>query len=374
MIGIFILAALSGAGLYAYLQLPKFGALPEGKRLERIRLSPNFRDGEFKNLDPIPPRRGNVVQGWTRMMLTKKDRPRPDFPVPSVKTDMKALDREAPLAIWLGHASYFFQSGGKRFLIDPVFNTHASPFPFVNRAFDGTMAYTSEDMPEIDYLLITHDHWDHLDYPTVMALEDKVGAIVVPLGVGAHLERWEINEGKIHELDWGDSVRIDEETVLYALPALHYSSRLLARNQTLWAAYALISPERKLYMGGDSGYGSHLKAAGEAFDGFDVAFLDSGQYNEGWRWIHKMPEDVFLAAADLKAKAIFPVHMGKFSQAYHSWDDPFLRLVKASVKAGEEQPYALIMPIPGEIVPLDEPRTYISGWWNRKLLSPVQNP
>jgi L-ascorbate metabolism protein UlaG (beta-lactamase superfamily) len=361
VIGLLLLIVLSGVGIYAYLQLPKFGAMPEGARLERILLSPKYRDGEFKNLDPIPPLRGNVIQGWTRMMLTRKDRPRPEFPVPSVKTDLKALDRDAALVIWLGHASYYFQSGGKRFLVDPVFSAHASPLPFVNRAFDGTMIYTPDDMPDIDYLLITHDHWDHLDYPTIMGLKDKVGAIIVPLGVGAHFERWGFTEEKIHELDWGDSVQLDDATTLYALPALHYSSRSFARNQTLWVAYAVISPERKLYFSGDSGYGSHLKAAGEAFGGFDVAFLDFGQYNEAWRWVHMLPKEIALAANDLKAKAIFPKHMGKFSQAYHSWDDPFIGTVKAS----EGQPYALIMPIPGEVVSLENPQQYISGWWNR---------
>jgi L-ascorbate metabolism protein UlaG (beta-lactamase superfamily) len=361
LIGLFLLAALSGAGIYAYLQLPKFGAMPEGERQKRILASPNYRDGEFKNLDPIPPRRGNVIQGWTRMMLTKKDRPRPEFPIPSVKTDLKALDKDADLAIWLGHASYYFQSGGKRFLIDPVFNTHASPFPFINRAFDGTMIYTPADMPDIDYLLITHDHWDHLDYQTVMGLKDKVGAIVVPLGVGAHFERWGFENEKIHELDWWDSVWIDDEMVLYAIPALHYSGRKLKRNQTLWAGYALKNPDLKLFFSGDSGYGSHLKAAAEAFGGFDVAFLDFGQYNEAWRWVHMLPQEITLAASDLDAKAILPKHMGKFSQAYHSWDDPFIHTVKAS----EGQPYALIMPIPGEIVSLSEPQQYISGWWRR---------
>ena len=135
---------------------------------------------------------------------------------------------------------------------------------------------------------------------------------------------------------------------------------MLTRNKTVWAAYALIRPDFKLYLGGDSGYGSHFKAAGEAFDGFDFAVLDSGQYNEGWRWIHMMPEDTVLAANDLSAKAVMQVHTCKFSIAYHSWDDPFIRMEKAA----EGEDFALVMPIPGEIVPLTEPRRYVSGWWN----------
>jgi L-ascorbate metabolism protein UlaG (beta-lactamase superfamily) len=294
-------------------------------------------------------------------MFAEKEQRRPDIPIPSIKTDLKTLDRNTDLVIWFGHSSCFVQSGGKRFLVDPVFSNHASPVPFVNRAFDGTKIYTPDEMPDIDYLLITHEHWDHLDYPSVMGIRGKVGAIVVPLGVGAHFERWGFAEDKIHKLDWGDYVPVDDKTTLYALPALHYSSRSFGRNQTLWAAYAIIGPEQKLYFSGDSGYGSHLKAAGERFDGFDVAFLDFGQYNEAWRWVHMMPEEIALAASDLKTKAVFPKHMGKFTQAPHSWDDPFIGTVKAS----EGQPYALIMPIPGEIILLNEPKQYISGWWNR---------
>lgn len=360
-IGLVLIVALLGVGVFAYLQHPMFGGVPDGARLERIALSPNYRDGEFRTLDPIPPRRGNVIQGWTKMMFTEKDRPVPEFAVPSVKTDLHGLDRGSDLIIWLGHASYYIQSGGKRFLVDPVFNTHASPLPFVNRAFDGTGIYTPQDMPEIDYLLITHDHWDHLDYPTIMGLKDKVSAVIVPLGVGAHFERWNFPDKIMHEMDWGEALQLDDDTTIHALPTLHYSGRMLNRNKTLWAAYALISPNRKLYLGGDSGYGSHFKTAGETFGGFDFAVLDSGQYNEGWRWIHMMPEDTVMAANDLNAKAILPVHTGKFSMAYHSWDDPFIRMEKAA----DGQHFALVMPIPGEKISLDTPQQYVSGWWKR---------
>lgn len=361
IVGIFLLVVALSAAVFGYLQLPMFGSVPEGARLERIMQSPNYRDGEFRNLDPIPPQRGNVVQGWTRMLFAKKDRPKPDFAMPTVKTNLHGLSRDDDMVIWLGHASYFIQSGGKRYLVDPVFNSHASPLPFINRAFDGTCVYTPEDMPKIDYLLITHDHWDHLDYQTVRGLKDKIAAVIVPLGVGAHFERWGFPAERVRELDWGEAVALDATTTIHALPTLHYSARKLTRNKTLWAAYALIRPEFKLYLSGDSGYGSHFKAAGEAFGGFDFAVLDSGQYNENWRWVHMMPEDTVMAANDLNAKVILPVHMGKFSMAYHSWDDPFIRMEKAA----EGQKFTLIMPIPGEIVSLDSPRQYVSGWWKR---------
>jgi len=358
IIGVLLVGALSSC---VYQRLPKFGALPKGERKERILASPNYRDNEFKNLDSIPEFTGSIIVGWTRMALKKKDNPRPKNPVPSVKTDLKDLDVDVDLVVWLGHSSYYFHKNGKRFLFDPVLSKRASPFPLVNRAFKGTNIYTVDDIPFIDYLLISHDHWDHLDYPTVKGLKDKIGFVVVPLGVGAHFERWGFAKEKIHELDWWDSVQINENVVLHALPALHYSGRSTKRNQTLWTSYGIISSALKLYFSGDSGYGTHLKMAGDTFGGFDIAFLDFGQYNEAWRWIHKLPEEIVLAANDLNATTIFPKHMGKFSQAYHSWDDPFIRTVEAS----EGQPYILIMPIPGEVISLDNPKQYISGWWKR---------
>ena len=373
-----IMLAVGGFG---YLQLPKFGALPAGERLARVMLSPNYRDGEFRNLDPVPPPSGNVLQGWARMMLTEKVRPRPEFPVPSVKTDLRALAPGLDLIVWMGHASYYMQSGGKRYLVDPVFSDHASPLPLVNKAFEGTALYGPGDMPPIDYLLLTHDHWDHVDYPTVMALKDKVGAVFVPLGVGAHLQRWGFGPDKVRELDWWDSVALDDNTVLHALPALHYSARLLTRNKTLWAAFALVSPGRKIYLSGDSGYGSHFKLAQAALGDFDFAVLDSGQYNEAWRWVHMMPEDTVRAAQDLKARAVMPVHTGRFSMAYHPWDEPFERMLAAAKDAGVDvgvhevpprqaggpPPFALVMPLPGDVVPLNTTQSRVSRWWQQGL-------
>ena len=361
LLGLIVVIAVAVGGGYAYLHSPKFGALPEGERLERILRSPNYRDGEFRTLDPIPARQGSALTGWIKILLTKKERPAPTVPVPYIKTDFFALDKNADLVVWLGHASYYMQLEGKRYLIDPVFSDHAAPVSFVNRAFQGSAIYSAEDFPDIDFLLITHDHWDHLDYPAIMELRDKVGTIIMPLGVGAHFERWGFPASMIHELDWQDELPLTDSITLHALPALHYSGRTTTRNKTLWTAYALVGSERKIYLGGDSGYGSHFKAAGETFGSFDLAILDSGQYNENWRWVHMMPEDTAQAAEDLNAKAIIPIHTGKFAMAYHTWDDPFYRMVKAS----EGKPYELIMPVPGEVVYIDNLQQNISRWWEQ---------
>ncbi|WP_291447872.1 MBL fold metallo-hydrolase [Desulfovibrio sp.] len=360
--GLLVIAAMIGAAGYGYMHTAKFGAFPEGARLARIEASPNYSDGEFRNPEPIPTSTSNkagVVTRLLRSLTAEKDRPRPDRPIPSVKTSLACLDRYEDLVIWLGHSSFYMQLAGHAILIDPVFSDNAAPVPFANEAFPGTNVYRPEDMPGIDVLLITHDHWDHLDYPTVMKLKGKIAKIVCPLGVGAHFERWGFDPSTIIELDWNESLNLKNDLRIHALPARHYSGRTLTRNKSLWAAYALTSANRKIYISGDSGYGSHFREAGEAFRGFDLAVLDSGQYNEAWRYVHMMPEDAAQAASDLNAKALLPAHAGKFSIARHSWDEPFIRLVEATKKS----PFPLLTPRIGEPVELDAPTHDFREWW-----------
>lgn len=360
-------ATLSAAG-YAYMHTAKFGAFPEAARLARVEASPNYSDGEFRNPEPIPTSTSNksgVVMRLLRGITAEKDRPRPEAPIPSVKTSIACLDRYEDLVIWLGHSSFYIQLAGHAILIDPVFSNNAAPVPFANEAFPGANVYTPDDMPGIDVLLITHDHWDHLDYPTVMKLKGKVAKIVCPLGVGAHFERWGFDPSAIIELDWNESLNLKNDLRIHALPARHYSGRTLTRNKSLWAAYALTSANRKIYVSGDSGYGSHFKEAGEAFCGFDLAVLDSGQYNEAWRYVHMMPEDAAQAAADLNARALLPAHAGKFSIARHSWDDPFIRLVEAT----KNSPFPLLTPKIGEPFRFDAGKQFFEHWW--KEISPA---
>lgn len=265
----------------AYIQHPKFGKLPDGERLGTIQKSPNYVDGEFRNQVPTPTLTENsgFVEVLVSNLFTKSVRPRPGAPIPSIKTDLKALDPVKDTVVWMGHSSYFVQLGGKRLLIDPVFSVSAAPVSFANKAFEGTSIYTAEDMPAIDYLLITHDHWDHLDYPSVKALEPKVRHVVGGLGVGNYFEQWGYSKEKIHEADWDTAVKLDAGFTIHVLPARHYSGRLLTRNRTLWAAFALEASDRRIFFSGDSGYGPHFREIGQRFKSFDLAVLDTGQYD-----------------------------------------------------------------------------------------------
>ena len=252
------------------------------------------------------------------------------------------------MLVWFGHSSYLIQTGGKRILVDPVF-CMASPVSFVNKPFKGTDIYKPEDMPDIDYLIISHDHWDHLDYNTVKKLRDRIGTVICPLGVGEHFEYWGFNKKQIVELDWNEDSSLETGFKVYCLPARHFSGRGLSSNQSLWASFLLQAPSQNIYIGGDGGYDTHYAEIGERFPNIDLAILENGQYNEEWKLIHMMPEQMSQAAKDLNAKKILTVHHSKYALARHPWDEP---LQNAENMRNHDSLNVLIPEI-GEIVKLE---------------------
>lgn len=261
--------------------------------------------------------------------------------------------------VWLGHSSWFIQVGSKRILIDSVFSDYAAPFSFLNKAFNGTSIFKAVDMPAIDCLLISHDHWDHLDYSTVMALKSKVKRVICPLGIGAYFEYWGYQKEKISEGDWHDRIALGKDCTVHVLPARHYSGRLFKENRTLWAGFSIQTPDLRIFFSGDSGYGPHFSEIGETFHGFDLALLDCGQYDPRWAYIHMTPEEAARAAKDLGARALIPVHAGRLAIANHRWDEPFKRLAKAS----QHTSYRLLTPRIGEPVALDNGPSRFSNLW-----------
>ena len=348
-------------GACAYLQHPKFGAYPEGERLEQVRRSPNFADGEFRYpvATPILAEGTSTFSIISGDLFKKIENLRPTQPVPAIKTDLKALDAAQDTVVWLGHSSYFVILAGKRILIDPVFSPYASPVSFSTQAFDGTNLYGVDDMPEIDVLLITHDHWDHLDHATVTALEGKIKRVIVPLGVGAHLEHWGYARENIREADWYEKLQLDGSLTIHLIPARHYSGRWLTRNKTLWTGFVLESPTQRILFSGDTGYGPHFKELGQRFGGFDLAALDMGQYDPRWPYIHMTPEEAAQAAEDLQAKALLPAHVGRFNIASHAWTDPFERISSAS----EGKRYRLYTPQIGEPLAVGNAEQRFARWW-----------
>jgi L-ascorbate metabolism protein UlaG (beta-lactamase superfamily) len=304
------------------------GKLPSGKYLERLKKSPHFKSNGFENLS-LTPMKPEGVSYWKMIkeFLKKNKDAKPSQTIPSVKTNLNDPGSEHPTIIWFGHSSYLIKIEGKNILVDPVFSGNAAPLSFMVKAFAGSDAYKTEDMPAIDYLILTHDHYDHLDFKTIRKLKSRIGQVYCSLGLGSHLKYWGIPETKIHEMDWWESNSLDEHISLTAAPARHFSGRGLKRFQTLWSSFILKTRTHTIFIGGDSGYDKHFKEIGDRFGPFDIAILESGQYNSMWPLIHMMPEETVMAAADLKAKVLLPVHWGKFSLALHAWNEPIQRVL-----------------------------------------------
>lgn len=350
------LTGLAGAG-YGYTHTAKFGARLSGEAIASFASLPYWSGEAFRNIHA--PTFANATGKRTNMLtllLGTGDR-RPDFGLPANPGPFVGLVREVDQIIWFGHSTFFIQLDGKRILIDPIFSDCASPVPYTVRPFPGTNIYTVADFPGIDIVAITHDHWDHLDYQTILQLQDKAGEFVCPLGVGEHLRKWGIPAQKIHELTWHQSIDL-AEIRFTCTPGHHFSGRTFVRNRTLWGGFVFTGRKHKLYLSGDTGHASHFDEIAHKYGPFDCVMLDCGQYNPQWRQSHMMPEDTADAAVRLKTKALIPAHIGKFSISVHSWHDPFDRIVQAS----KDKDYRLLTPGIGDAVVLEKlPDT--RHWW-----------
>lgn len=355
IVGLFVIVTL------IYMKQAKFGKKPSGDRLALIEKSSDYKDGNFQNLNTTT----ELSEGYTALgsaydhLFKPAPRRRPTDTIPSIKTDLLSLSRDRDILVWFGHSSYFIQIDGKRILVDPVFSNNASPVPGTNKPFKGTNIYSVDDLPAIDYLFISHDHFDHLDYGTIIKLKPKIAQVICGLGVGSHFEYWGYEKSKILEKDWYDQVQLDRGFTAYVTPARHFSGRVFSKNNTLWASYVLKTPTMKLFIGGDSGYDTHFATIGNKYGPFDLAIVENGQYNAAWKLIHTFPKDVLQAATDLKARRLFPVHSSKFAEANHPWDEPLIEITKLN-KAFN---IPLLTPIIGEQVNLKDEEQHFKQWW-----------
>ena len=357
----FLIVFILVAGTFLFLQHPKFGKLTSGERLVKIEQSPNYKNGKFQNQSFTP----DLTEGTSyysvlkQFFFEKKIRPNPTDTIPSIKTDLLHLDKSKDILVWFGHSSYFIQIDEKRILVDPVFCGSASPLPFGVKAFEGTNNYSVADMPEIDYLFISHDHWDHLDYETVKALNPKVKQVICGLGTGEHLEYWGYDAKKIIEKDWNEKIVLADNFIINTVPTRHFSGRGITRNKALWLSFVLQTPTLKVFIGGDSGYDTHFAEIGKTFGPFDLAILENGQYDTKWRYIHLLPDEILTAAKQLQAKTVLPVHSAKFVLGNHPWDEP-LELISQN---SEKENIKVITPIIGEEVRLKDSLQTFTKWW-----------
>lgn len=339
------------------LDLPVFGKHSMHERLERIKNLPNFAEGEIKNISHTPTKPDDVSY-WKMIvkLIEGNKNSSPKKSLPHVRPDLSTSNELK--VTWFGHSSYLIQTDEKNILVDPVFSERTSPFQFLGtKRFDGTNFIQPEDFPSIDLMIITHDHYDHLDHSSILKFKAKTAHFLTSLGVGAHLEEWGIPANKITELAWGEHASPMLNFSFTATSARHFSGRGLKRNQTLWSSFVMQTKHNRIFIGGDSGYDTHFKEIGEKYGPFDLSILECGQYNTMWPFIHMLPEEVPQAAIDLKSTLLLAVHWGKFRLALHDWDEPIKRLIAKSDELGIN----LATPMLGESFTLKTVPT--KRWW-----------
>ncbi|OBH09191.1 MBL fold metallo-hydrolase [Mycobacterium sp. E1747] len=350
--GSWVVRALHGAPAALGARPAAIRAMAEG--------SPNYRDGVFVNLDPASDsmdREELRLVVWE--LIGNRGVGRPASPIPLAAPAIFEGD-SGPLAVsWFGHSTALLEIDGYRVLTDPVWSDRCSPSDIVGPRRLHPPPVQLEGLPAVDAVVISHDHYDHLDIDTVMALAHTQRApFFVPLGVGAHLRAWGIPERRIVELDWHQSAKLDE-LIVTCLPARHFSGRFLDRNATLWASWAFVGPNHRAYFGGDTGYTKSFAHIGEEHGPFDLTLLPIGAYNTAWPDVHMNPEEAVRAHLDLtEAGLLVPIHWGTFRLAPHPWAEPVERLLTAA----EQERVDVAVPAPGQRIDPTSP-VKSNPWW-----------
>lgn len=324
--------------------------------------SPQFRDCGFRNPpnpDALPSAGGWKI--WSRFLLETKTDTVPTDPIPVRALDgaqLAALDPQANHLVRLGHSSHLLKLQGRYWLIDPVFSERASPFQWLGPKRFHPPPITLEQLPPIAGLILSHDHYDHLDVATIGYLAQRVQRYFVPLGVKARLVELGVPAERVSELDWWQQAQFDG-VELTATPAQHFSGRTLNdRDSTLWASWVIQSGGQRIFYSGDSGYFKGFREIGERFGGFDLAMMENGAYDAYWPAVHMTPEQSVQAFEDLRGKVLFSVHNSTFDLAFHTWHDPLDRIADLS----EARKITLATPVIGEVLTVGRPRTNVR-WW-----------
>jgi len=264
--------------------------------------------------------------------------------------------------MWFGHSSFLFQTANQNLLFDPMFSDVAAPHPALgSQRYSNKLPIEPENLPAIDAVVISHDHYDHLDYPSIMKIDAKVKHYYVPLGVGQHLLHWGIAPERISEMDWWQATDLNG-IKLTLTPARHFSGRRLGNNNsTLWGGWMVEAPEQRVYFSGDSGYGPHFKQIGKRFGPIDIALVEAGQYNTRWQAIHMLPNESVQAAKDLNAGIMMPVHWGAFTLSLHPWAEP----AEQTTLLAQQQGQAIVIPRIGELMQLLNEPIAREAWWQQ---------
>jgi L-ascorbate metabolism protein UlaG (beta-lactamase superfamily) len=345
---------------------PEFGGKSTVSKKKHFETTDHYEEGKFinqieTNLDMKIGDMYEVMKGFIVGVPNRK----PQFDIPVQHVDSLTLEKDQSVTqlIWFGHSAFLLQMDGKNILLDPMFGDVPAPHPLLgNSRYSSTLPIEIEKLPHIDAIVISHDHYDHLDYGSIQKLKSKTNKFYVPLGVGAHFQSWGIDSNDIVELDWWERSQLGPIELVFT-PSRHFSGRgLTDRNNTLWGSWVINGISDKIYFSGDSGYGPHFKEIGDKYGPFDFAMIECGQYDPKWSQIHMMPEESAQAGKDVRAKQIMPIHWGAFSLALHPWTDPVERILKKS----QELNINVITPQIGEFITLDSHLSeFHTKWWQK---------
>ena len=332
---VLLVIVLIAAGVSAFVSFaPQFGQKPAGADLERVQQSKHYGEGGFVNL--IETNMDIKLSKMPGMMLAFLSPPKGKNPNKPLPTDWdegneSRIDSLSYIT-WFGHSAVMLEIDGKTILIDPMLGAASAPVSFMTQRFVYEEPINFEELAHIDAIIISHDHYDHLDYESILKLKDKTDHFFTALGVGSHLKSWGVSEENITELDWWQNADFKGLTFT-ATPSRHFSGRAINdRNKTQWASWVIKGSRDKIYFSGDGGYGHHFKEIGEQLGPFDFAMIECGQYNEQWAAIHMMPEESVQAGMDVKGEILMPIHWGAFDLAPHVWQDPILRFTKKAIE------------------------------------------
>ena len=342
------IAAITVAALQSTDWLRAFGAQPAGERLARMQRSPRYRDGAFDNAVPTRKSLPGSFRRTMKLQFAGDQQRVPPSALPIV-TGTRATYMSPPISglrvTWLGHSTTLLEIDGARILTDPVWGERVSPSTWLGPRRFHPPPLALDSLPPIDAVIISHDHYDHLDMPTIRALAadsaQRQLRFVVPLGIGAHLERWGVPASRITELEWSDTTRVGDATrgvTLTASQSRHFSGRRLRDalgrgNPTLWATWVIVGAQHRAFFSGDTGFFEDFAKIGEQFGPFDLTMIKIGAYGETWPEIHVNPEEAVRAHTLLRGKVLLPIHWGTFNLAFHDWTEPPERVIRAAESA-----------------------------------------
>jgi L-ascorbate metabolism protein UlaG (beta-lactamase superfamily) len=365
LIYLLVLFVVLGVVISLFINIhPVFGGNPSNEQKEVFNTFDNYDNGKF------------IYRVSTKMNTSEANSPstykdsnsvgketNPAGQIPVSEIDWNKINSKEDSLTWFGHSAYLLSLDNKKILIDPMLGPIASPVSFVGpKRYSEDMLDMIEEMPPIDAVFISHDHYDHLDYQSIKKLKSKVGHFFVPYGVSNHLIRWGVAKEKITELNWWDEAEFQGLTIALT-PSKHFSGRgALNRDSTLWGGWVILGKQTRFFTSGDGGYDAHFKEIGEKYGPFDIALIEGGQYDRRWAWAHMFPEESVQANIDVKGRYMMLMHWGAFTLANHGWTEP----IERALEAANKNDVNLIAPQIGETVQLDGMLSVpVSSWWKK---------